>query len=92
MEKPVSITVKNGYNYLGKDAYEVSAAIAASRVFAEIGHMGMQEAFRAGDAVLTEDDICNFEQAGGFRYQENPLRVPVKPGYNLDFSRIFHQE
>ncbi len=92
MEKPVSITVKNGYNYLGKDAYEVSAAIAAGRVFAEIGHMGMQEAFRAGDAVLTEDDICNFEQAGGFRYQENPLRVPVKPGYNLDFSRIFHQE
>ena len=92
MEKPVSITVKNGYNYLGKDAYEVSAAIAAGRVFAEIGHMGMQEASRAGDAVLTEDDICNFEQAGGFRYQENPLRVPVKPGYNLDFSRIFHQE
>ena len=81
---------KNGYHYLQEDHHQAFAAIAAGRVFAEISDIRVDEEAQRMVEVLSEDDIARFEQAGRFRYQDDPVRAPEKTGYMADFSKIFH--
>lgn len=69
--------------------YRAFAAIKARKVFAEIKDIQMGQAVE-NVGLLMESDIEGFEQAGGFRYPANPVRIPKKPGYMADFSRVFH--
>lgn len=85
-----AIIEKNGYHYLSKNAHDAFAAAATGKVFAEICDVRMdQEALNLVEE-LSASDFAKFEQVGRFRYLANPVQMPQKSGYMVDFSKVFH--
>lgn len=88
-EDTFSIIEKNGYYYLEKKYPRALAAAAAGKVFAMISNIRMDAKAREMVETLSESDIRCFEQAGKFRYLMNPVQMPVKSGYTVDFTKVF---
>lgn len=86
--RPLSVVIKNGYNYLASDIDYAAASIAAGRIFAEIKEIQTDEAAQSAIHLPAERVIQQFEQAGGFQYQTSPAKGSAKPGYTVDFSKV----
>ena len=82
-----SVREKDGYYYLEQGHHRALGAAAAGKVFAQVGSIRFGEQQEA--AGLSMQDMEAYEQAGKFRYTANPVQLPRKDGYMVDFSRVF---
>ncbi len=78
---------KDGYYYLEQGHHRALGAAAAGKVFAQVGSICLGEQQEA--AQLSMQDMEAYEQAGQFRYATNPVQLPKKDGYMVDFSSVF---
>ena len=85
---PLEIVVKDGYNYLLNGHHAVFSALAAGKIFAQIIGLRMEETDQALEVPLPQSDMDAYEQAGKFHYQVNPLQMPKKAWYTVDFSKV----
>lgn len=88
-KEPVSITIKDGYNYILDGHHCVFAAASAGRAFAEIKNIRTDQTAQDAVQPVLEQSLSRYEEAGAFHYQTSPANLPEKSGYTLDFSKIF---
>ncbi len=84
----LSVTMKNGYNYLLSGHHTAFAAISAGKAFGEVKRICMDPVSLNKIIPLTKEDIMEFEQTGNFQYPVSPAVMPEKSGYMIDFTKL----